>query len=51
MAQFVKIGQECTPEASVMIGECGSRLCEIEGFWGHREQADLRMRRYKKEKS
>jgi len=41
--------QECTPEASVMIGEYGSRLCEIEGFWGHKEQADLRVRRYKKD--
>ena len=40
--------QECTPEASAMIGEYGSRLCEIEGFWGHKEQADLRVRRYKK---
>ncbi len=39
--------QECTPEASVLIGEYGSRLCEIEGFWGHKEQADLRVRRYK----
>jgi len=40
--------QECTPEASVLIGEYGSRLCEIEGFWGHKEQADLRVRLYKK---
>ncbi|MDX1524143.1 MAG: histidinol dehydrogenase [Anaerolineae bacterium] len=39
--------QECTPEASVIIGEYGSRLCEIEGFWGHKEQCDLRVRRYK----
>jgi sulfopropanediol 3-dehydrogenase len=39
--------QRCTPEASAMIGEYGSRLCEIEGFWGHKEQADLRVRRYK----
>lgn len=38
--------QEVTPEASAMIGEYGSRLCEIEGFWGHKEQADLRVRRY-----
>ena len=38
--------QRCTPEASVIIGEYGSRLCEIEGFWGHKEQADLRVRRY-----
>lgn len=38
--------QECTPEASRMIGEYCSRLCEIEGFWAHKEQADLRVRRY-----
>jgi sulfopropanediol 3-dehydrogenase len=38
--------QRCTPEASAIIGEYGSRLCEIEGFWGHKEQADLRVRRY-----
>lgn len=41
--------QRCTPEASVVIGEYGSRLCEIEGFMGHKEQADLRVRRYKKQ--
>lgn len=40
--------QRCTPEASVLIGEYGARLCEIEGFMGHREQALLRVRRYKK---
>lgn len=39
--------QECTPEASALIGEYCSRLCELEGFWGHKEQADLRVRRYK----
>ena len=35
-----------TPEASVMVGEYCSRLCAIERFWGHKEQADLRLRRY-----
>jgi len=35
-----------TPEASAMIGEYCSRLCAIEGFAGHQEQADLRVRRY-----
>jgi sulfopropanediol 3-dehydrogenase len=40
--------QECTPEASVVIGEYCSRLCELEGFMAHKEQADLRVRRYKK---
>ena len=38
--------QEITPEASVKIGEYCSRLCAIERFWGHKEQADLRLRRY-----
>ena len=40
--------QECTEEASLMIGEYCSRLCELEGFKGHKEQADLRVRRYGK---
>ena len=35
-----------TPEASAMIGEYCSRLCEIENFSGHKEQADLRVRKY-----
>lgn len=38
--------QECTPEASAMIGQYCSRLCEIEGFWAHKAQADLRVSRY-----
>jgi sulfopropanediol 3-dehydrogenase len=38
--------QECTPEASALIGEVGARLCAIENFWGHKAQADLRVRRY-----
>jgi sulfopropanediol 3-dehydrogenase len=38
--------QEITPEASVSVGEYCSRLCAIERFWGHKEQADLRLRRY-----
>jgi sulfopropanediol 3-dehydrogenase len=38
--------QEITPEASVQVGEYCSRLCAIERFWGHKEQADLRLRRY-----
>jgi sulfopropanediol 3-dehydrogenase len=35
-----------TPEASAMVGGYCSRLCAIERFWGHKEQADLRVRRY-----
>jgi len=35
-----------TPEASALVGEYRSRLCAIEGFAGHKEQCDLRVRRY-----
>jgi sulfopropanediol 3-dehydrogenase len=38
--------QQVTEEASVEVGDYCSRLCEIERFWGHKEQADLRLRRY-----
>ncbi|RWR27610.1 histidinol dehydrogenase [Sinirhodobacter populi] len=35
-----------TDEASAMIGEYCSRLCALEGFIGHGEQANVRVRRY-----
>jgi sulfopropanediol 3-dehydrogenase len=35
-----------TDEASAMVGEYCSRLCMLEGFVGHAEQANLRVRRY-----
>jgi sulfopropanediol 3-dehydrogenase len=35
-----------TDEASAMIGSYGSRLCLMEGFAGHAEQANIRVRRY-----
>lgn len=35
-----------TDEASVMVGEYCSRLCALEGFVGHGEQANIRVRRY-----
>lgn len=35
-----------TPEASKFVGEYCSRLCALEGFAGHKEQADIRVRRY-----
>ncbi|QEW22642.1 Sulfopropanediol 3-dehydrogenase [Marinibacterium anthonyi] len=35
-----------TDEAAVMIGEYGSRLCLLEGFVGHAEQCNIRVRRY-----
>ncbi|MGF7080156.1 histidinol dehydrogenase [Mucilaginibacter sp. UYCu711] len=43
--------QRCTPEAGAFIGEYAARLCEIEGFMGHKEQAELRVRRYGKKKA
>jgi sulfopropanediol 3-dehydrogenase len=35
-----------TDEAAAMIGEYCSRLCMLEGFVGHAEQANVRVRRY-----
>jgi sulfopropanediol 3-dehydrogenase len=35
-----------TDEASAMIGAYGSRLCILEGFVGHAEQCNIRVRRY-----
>ena len=38
--------QKITEEASLHIGQYCSRLCDLEGFMGHKEQADIRVRRY-----
>ncbi len=35
-----------TDEAASMIGAYGSRLCMLEGFVGHAEQCNIRVRRY-----
>jgi len=35
-----------TDEASAKIGAYGSRLCHMEGFIGHAEQANIRVRRF-----
>ena len=35
-----------TDEAAAKIGEYGSRLCVLEGFIGHAEQCNLRVRRF-----
>ncbi len=43
--------QRVKPEATAMIGEYCSRLCAIEGFAGHKEQADLRVRRYSRRRA
>ena len=39
--------QYVTEAASLKVGEYCSRLCALEGFAGHKEQADIRVRRYK----
>ncbi len=35
-----------TDKASALVGEYCSRLCNLEGFAGHAEQANIRVRRY-----
>jgi len=35
-----------TDEAAALVGAYGSRLCMLEGFVGHAEQCNLRVRRY-----
>lgn len=35
-----------TDEAAALIGSYGSRLCMLEGFIGHAEQCNVRVRRY-----
>jgi sulfopropanediol 3-dehydrogenase len=35
-----------TDEAATLIGEYGSRLCMLEGFVGHAEQCNIRVRRH-----
>ena len=48
VGKFIKTHtyQRVTEEASVEIGKYCSRLCALEGFAGHKEQADIRLRRY-----
>lgn len=41
--------QRVEPEASALVGEYCSRLCALEGFAGHKAQADLRVKRYGKQ--
>ncbi len=35
-----------TDDAATIVGEYGSRLCMLEGFVGHAEQCNVRVRRY-----
>jgi len=48
VGKFIKTHtyQRITEAASVEVGRYCSRLCELEGFAGHKEQADIRLRRY-----
>ena len=48
VGKFIKTHtyQRITEAASVEVGQYCSRLCELEGFAGHKEQADIRLRRY-----
>jgi len=38
--------QKCTPQAGAFVGNYAMRLCAIEGFEGHKKQAELRVKRY-----
>jgi len=38
--------QRVSEKGSVAVGEYCSRLCAYEGFAGHKEQADIRLRRF-----
>lgn len=40
--------QKVSPEATVEMGKVAARLCQLENFAGHAEQALLRVRRYEK---
>jgi sulfopropanediol 3-dehydrogenase len=40
-----------TDEASALVGEHCSRLCALEGFMGHKAQADIRVERFGKQLS
>ena len=48
VGKFIKTHtyQRITEDASVEVGKYCSRLCALEGFAGHKEQADIRLRRY-----
>ena len=44
--QDLHLSEVLTDEASAQIGEYCSRLCILEGFVAHAEQANVRVRRY-----
>ena len=45
VGKFIKTvtWQKVSPQATAMVGEYCSRLCALEGFAGHKAQADLRV--------
>ena len=49
VGKFIKTctWQKVSPQATAMVGEYCSRLCALEGFAGHKAQADLRVTRYR----
>jgi len=49
VGKFIKTHtyQHISKEASVVVGDYCSRLCGYENFAGHKEQADVRLRRWK----
>jgi len=49
VGKFIKTHtyQHITKEASIEVGDYCSRLCGYENFAGHKEQADVRLRRWK----
>ena len=42
----MRLARQFTDEASALVGEYCSRLCILEGFYAHAEQANVRVRRY-----
>ena len=44
--RFLTRSKGVLPKASALVGESCSRLCMLEGFVGHAEQANVRVRRY-----
>ena len=43
---FRRLVQDARSEASALVGEYASRLSMLEGFVGHAEQGNIRVRRY-----
>ena len=46
VGKFIKTHTYQITKEAVEIGKYCSRLCALEGVAGHKEQADIRLRRY-----